>query len=131
MHTSLTRLLVTWLALAALMTGNGIFRETALEPRMFPLAADAASAALGLLIILATTRVAFRPLAGAPPRDRLAFSLILVGLTVAFEVPVGLYVDHRSWRELAENYAFWRGRLWPIVLAVLAATPFVWGRTSG
>jgi hypothetical protein len=125
---SLTRLLLTWLALAALMTANGIFRETALKPRMSSAAADAASAALGILIILATTRVAFHPLAGAPFGERLAFSLILVGLTVAFEVVIGLYVDHRSWRELAENYAFWRGRLWPIVLAVLAATPFLWGR---
>jgi hypothetical protein len=126
---SLTRLLLTWLALAALMTANGIFRETALKPRMSSAAADAASAALGILIILATTRVAFHPLAGAPFGERLAFGLILVGLTVAFEVVIGLYVDHRSWRELAENYAFWRGRLWPIVLAVLAATPFLWGRS--
>lgn len=122
---SLSRLLVTWLALAVLTTGNGIFRETALKAPMSPAAADAASAALGILIILATTRLAFRPLSCAPLGERAACSLILAGVTVAFEVDIGLYVDHRSWRELAESSAFWRGRLWPLALDVLAATPFL------
>ena len=51
-------------------------------------------------------------------------------LTVLFELLFGHYVDHKSWAELAANYALWNGRLWPIVLAVLAFTPFVWGRWS-
>ena len=43
-------------------------------------------------------------------------------------VDVGRYVDRKSWSELVVNYAIWRGRLWLIVLATLALTPFLWGR---
>jgi hypothetical protein len=53
---------------------------------------------------------------------------MLVVLTVAFEFLIGRYVDHKSWADLVGNYAIWRGRLWPIVLLVLALTPFLWGR---
>jgi hypothetical protein len=98
----LPRVLATWCALAALMTANGV------------------------AIILAVTRAAFRPLAARPARTRAAYSALLVGLTVGFELVVGRWVDHRTWAELAGNYALWRGRLWPLVLLALASTPFLW-----
>jgi hypothetical protein len=51
-------------------------------------------------------------------------------LTVAFELVFGHYVDHKSWTELADNYAIWRGNLWPLVLASLVRAPFIWGRRA-
>ena len=38
-----------------------------------------------------------------------------------------LHSDLR-WKQLLEHYAIWHGELWPLVLAWLAATPFVWSR---
>ena len=63
---------------------------------------------------------------GVAAVPRLAtMSLLLVGLTVAFEFTFGL-IEGSSARELVANYAFWDGRLWPLVLLTLAATPFIW-----
>ena len=114
--------------LALLMSGNGVLREAVLKPSMGPRSADVVSAAIGIALILVVTAVGFRPLAGAPTVQLAAASALLVCLTVAFEFIIGRTVDHKSWAELFGNYAIWRGRLWPVVLLVVALTPFIWGR---
>lgn len=122
------RLLGTWALLALAMTANGIFRELVLVPRLAHQRAVLASVALGALIILGITRAGLRPLLGCPTRTLLGASAWLLALTVAFEFAVGRWVDGESWRELAANYAFWRGSLWPALLLLVALTPFLWGR---
>ena len=63
----------------------------------------------------------------APTTRSLAFaSVLLVVLTVAFETVLGIVVDRKSMSQLIEHYAIWHGELWPIVLAFLAYTPFLW-----
>ena len=128
MSLSLPRILGSWLLLAVLMSANGVLRELVLRPRVGGSQADALSAVIGTAVILTVTAYAFRPLAGAGLPELARVSAILVGLTVAFEFLFGHYVDHRSWGELAANYAIWRGRLWPAVLAIVALSPFIWGR---
>ena len=125
---SLTRLFGIWLVLALAMTANGVFRELFLKRSLGATAAGVVSAVLGTAIILLVTWVGFRPLEGASTTTLFEISVLLVALTVTFEFVVGHYVDQKSWRELAGQYAFWRGRLWPLVLLVLALTPFLWGR---
>jgi branched-subunit amino acid ABC-type transport system permease component len=125
---SLRRLLSVWLVLVVAMSANGIFRELVLRPRVGRSSADVLSAVLGIAIILVGTRYFLRPLAGRPTKYLAITSAALVALTVAFEFLFGHYVDHKSWEELAQNYALWRGRLWPILLLTLALTPFLWGR---
>ena len=105
------RILAVWLILAVLMSANGVFRETVLRTSLGDRPADLLSAALGITLILVVTAFGFRPLAGLPLARLLAASLLLVGLTVAFEMVMGRLVDHKSWAELAGNYAFWQGRL--------------------
>ena len=122
------RLLVTWLALAVVMSLNGIMREVMLMPVAGPRWAPVASAGLGIVVLLAVTRALFPPLAGYSPRVLGAVSAVLVLLTVTFETALGLFVDGRSWRAMLEHYALWRGELWPLVLATLALTPLIWGR---
>jgi hypothetical protein len=122
------RVLTTWALLAVAMALNGIVRETMLKRAMPSGAADVVSALLGAAIILFVTRPMFRSLRGSPDRALAMASVVLVLLTIVFEFAVGLYVDHRSWTELLGNYAIWRGRLWPILLALVALTPFIWGR---
>jgi ABC-type multidrug transport system permease subunit len=123
------RLFGVWLLLAIVMSANGIFREIVLRPRLGSTAADIISAALGIAIILLVTFFLLRPFAGGSLSQLGVASAMLVALTVAFEFFVGHYVDHKSWSELVANYAIWRGRLWPIVLLVLALTPFLWARS--
>src|SRR5688500_3367933 len=111
----LKRALIVWLILAVLMSANGVFRETVLRPSLGDRPADLLSAALGITLILVVTAFGFRPLIGLRLSQLVAVSLLLVGLTVVFEFVMGRFVDHKSWAELAANYAFWRGRLWPLV----------------
>ena len=124
----LLRVLTIWLILAVLMSANGVFREAVLKTSLGDRPADLLSAALGITLILVVTAFGFRPLAGLPLARLLSVSLLLVGLTVTFEFAMGRLVDHKSWAELAGNYAFWRGKLWPLVLAVVAVSPILWGR---
>lgn len=128
---SFRRTLGVWALLALLMTANGVLRELALLPWLGRSAADVLSAVIGIALILGTTRAFLRPLAGTPSAHPGRVALAWIGLTVAFEFLVGRYVDRKSWSELLANYAIWRGRLWPVVLAVVAAAPFLWLRPSG
>lgn len=125
---SIPRLLVAWLLVAVAMSINGIFRELALRPAIGPMPADILSAILGIAIIVGITGWLLRTRIRQPIAHLVRVSALLVGLTVAFEFLFGHYVDRKSWSELAANYAFWRGRLWPLVLVTLALMPFVWGR---
>jgi hypothetical protein len=122
------RVLGSWLALAVVMSINGVFRELALRPTVGPRVAAVLSAAIGLALVLLTTRVLFPPLTDRGTSTLVIASVLIGCLTVAFETALGRVVDHRSWSALLEHYALWRGELWPIVLAVLVLTPFIWGR---
>ena len=129
---SVTRVAVTWLVLAVAMSANGIARELGLKRVLRPEAADLASALLGMALIGVTTGVGFRPLgqARASLGQLVLLSAVLVVATVGFETALGRLVDHKSWDELLQHYAIWRGELWPIVLVWLASMPFLWGRAG-
>lgn len=122
------RVAAAWGALALLMPANGILRELVIRPRVGETTAGVLSAMIGIVLILGATRLLLPPLRRASARSLCAVSGMLLVLTVVFETALGLWVDGRSWRELLEHYALWRGELWPIVLAVLVLTPFLWGR---
>jgi hypothetical protein len=124
---SLLRFTLVWVSMAVAMSANGVFRELILKRVTTSTVANVLSAGLGILLIALITRVGFRPLGpGESLANLAALSLALVLLTVVFETVLGRVVDHKSWSELAAHYALWRGELWPIVLAFLAVTPFLW-----
>ena len=125
---STTRTVAVWLLLAVLMTVNGIARELVFVPQLGAASAGTVSAILGIAIILGITGLFFYPLVGAPTSQLLRTSVILVVLTVLFELVMGRWVDGKTWGELAANYAVWQGALWPFVLLSVALAPFFWGR---
>ena len=127
---SFAKLIKAWLIILPFMIVNGIFRELALKQFMPDMAAEAVSVGLAIAIVLVLTRYLLRPLAGTAPAQLVRASLTLVALTVAFEFLFGHYVDRKSWSDLVANYEIWNGKLWPLVLAVLAFMPFLWGRWS-
>ena len=119
------RVLGVWVLVAVLMIANGIFRETVLVRVGSRAIADVASAALGIAIVLGATRP-FLHSRQSTTAGLLWISAMWLVMTIAFEFGFGHYVDHKSWSALVENYAIWRGRLWPVVLATFVATPFIW-----
>ena len=124
------RLLRAWVIIVPFMIANGIFRELVLKRVVNDTVADILSAVIGTAIVVGLTRIVLRPLAGKSTQDLVRASITLVVLTVAFEFLFGHYVDRASWDELLANYEVWNGRLWPILLAILAFMPFLWGRWS-
>jgi hypothetical protein len=88
--------------------------------------ADAASAIIGVALILSVTGTFFRARPGwRRHADPVWLALVWAGLTIAFEFTFGHYVDRKSWGELAGNYAIWHGKWWPLVLLSLVAAPFL------
>lgn len=119
---SYRRLLGAWLALAVLMPVNGALREFALKRVLIAPAADAISAALGIALILLITGAVFR-IAPETPRAALwRMSAVLVTLTIAYEVAIGL-LGGQSWQAMAANYAIWRGAQPPNAFIPVTACP--------
>ena len=121
-----TRALGVWLLLALAMIANGVARLYLLVPLLGERGAELASAATGVALILAITRPFIRSLSFASPREYGEIALLWVGMTVAFEFGFGHYVAGASWSALLANYDLLEGRAWPVVLAFVAASPFLW-----
>jgi hypothetical protein len=111
-----------WLLLAAGMTANGIAREKAFVPLLGRRPADVASAASGVSLIYGVSN---RALLGASVGkwEAARIGLLWAGMAVAFDFVVGHYVDGKSWNALLGEYALWRGKLWPTVLASVVVAP--------
>jgi hypothetical protein len=130
MPISWTRFLTMWVGLAVAMSANGIFRELVLRRAVGSPVADILSAVLGIVLITLITRVGFGQMLAPTTRSLALASAMLVALTVVFETVLGVFVDRKTLRQLIEHYALWHGELWPIVLAFLAYTPFLWARIA-
>jgi len=114
--------------MAVAMSVSGITRELVFKRMMNAGSADALSAVIGVALIALITAIGFRAIHDATVGGLLALSAALVVATVLFETTLGVLVDNKSWSEILEHYNLLRGQLWPLVLAWLAVTPFVWGR---
>jgi hypothetical protein len=125
---SIGRFVAVWLIMAAAMSVSGITRELLFKRMMNAGSADALSAIVGVALIALITSIGFGAIQGATISGLLALSAALVVATVLFETALGRLVDHKSWSELLAHYNLRRGELWPLVLAWLAVTPFVWAR---
>ena len=125
---SIGRFAAVWLVMAVVMSVSGITRELVFKRMMAAGAADLLSAILGVALIALITAIGFRGLDDATFGGPLVLSAALVAATVLFETMLGRLIDHKSWAELLGHYNLLRGELWPLVLAWLAITPFVWAR---
>ena len=128
---SIKKIVLVWLLILPAMVLNGIVREAVLVDAAGRGLADVASAFLGIVIILLITRPFLRRMPDPTTRALARVSAVWLILTVTFEFLFGHYVDGKSWSELGANYALWEGKLWPIVLAALVLSPFIWARWAG
>jgi len=120
------RALGVWGLLALAMVANGVARLYLLVPLLGERGAEWASAAIAVALILLITRPFVRSLAPAGDGTFRGVAALWVGMTVAFELGFGHWVAGASWAELLANYDLRAGRPWPLVLAMVAAAPFVW-----
>lgn len=117
--------LVIWLGILALAIGNGAVREALLVPRLGRAPGLILS---GLLLAGVILAVAFWCLPWLGPLPAAGYAGVGLGwlcLAVAFEFGFGRLVRHEPWSALIEAYTFKGGNIWPLVLAVTAAAPYL------
>ncbi len=123
--------IAVWLLILVCAVANGVFREKFLLPTFGVVAAFVIS---GLLLSLCIVVVSA---ALIPWFGRLTMSsYFLLGaswlaLTLMFEFGFGRFVQHKSWAQLFEAYAFQDGNLWPLVLIVVTVAPLLAARLRG
>ncbi|MBZ5569738.1 MAG: hypothetical protein LAN64_18070 [Acidobacteriia bacterium] len=126
----LLRALIGWLGILAVAIINGGLRDLYIRPRFGFFSAELFGAAVLSVAIVFAAAIVMRPV--APNWRRAAFQLSAewLALTLAFEFLFFHYVGGRSWNELFAAYRFWEGRLWSVVVLVVATAPFIVGRLS-
>ena len=119
---------VLWLVILVLAIINGGLREALLMPVMGHSLALALSGMLLSVLILAVTCLALPWFGRLSARGFAAIGSGWLCLTLVFEFGFGYLIQGKSWPQLVEAYQFRDGNLWPIVLLVVASTPYVAAR---
>jgi len=117
------RALAVWFAILILAIANGALRAGWLLRVMSETRAYAASSLLLSLVVVAVTWLTIQWIAPPGPGDAIAVGLVWLAMTVAFEFLAGHYLFGQSWDRLLVDYRFWEGRIWVLVLLVVAMAP--------
>ena len=117
------RALAVWFVMLVVASMNGAFREAFLIPKLGDTAGRAISTLmLSTLVVLLT----WATIAWIHPRSIREAWIIggcWVALTLAFEFIGGHYLFGKPWGELTQDYDVLRGRIWILVLVVIAIAP--------
>jgi hypothetical protein len=122
--------LAVWLVILILAVANGMFREAVLIPTLGRTPALVFSGTLLSLVIVAAAYLSLPWFAVRSPSHLLLIGLGWLLLTVIFEVSFGL-LRSTPLTELLEAYTFRGGNIWPLVLLVTAAAPWLAARLRG
>ena len=123
----LLRAFVVWLSFVLLAVLNGAFRETVLVPRIGATLAGQLSATLLATAILGVTYLTVTWIAPATRRDAWLVGAAWLVLVLLFEFGLGR-AQGMSWSAMLQEYQFWKGKLWVLVLAATSTAPFITGR---
>lgn len=116
--------LVVWLAIVVSAIINGIIRESLLIPGLGSVAGLFVSGLLLSTFIIAVTYLALPWLNIRSTRSLLILGLCWLVLTLVFEFSFGL-AGGKSLDELLAAYTFKDGNIWPLVLVVTVAAPWL------
>lgn len=104
---------------------NGAFRQAVILPRTGAPPAHVISALLLSAAIVLVTWLSLSWMAPVRASDALRIGLLWAALTIAFEFLAGHFLFGNPWSALLADYDVTRGRIWPLVLVVTAAAPWV------
>jgi hypothetical protein len=122
--------LAVWLAILILAVANGIFREAVLIPTLGKAPGLVLSGILLSLAILATAYLCLPWLAVRSASQLLLIGLGWLVLTLVFEFSFGLLRGVLP-TEILAAYTFKGGNIWPLVLLVTAAAPWLAAKLRG
>ena len=126
----LKRTLGAWLLIIMAESVSGAFRRLVLVPRIGELAAHQLGVAVGCGIIFVVAWFFSGRLAPASWRRDLLSGLVWVGLTVVFEIALGLSMGYSTERILSD-YDLPRGGLMGIGLLFMLFAPLMAARLRG
>jgi hypothetical protein len=115
--------ILEWFPMLVLAVANGAFREAVLNKHFSPLAAHQISCLTGSLLLAVFITIMSRWWPFATAQQALLTGAVWVVMTVIFEFAFGRFGGRKSWRELLADYDVTSGRLWPLVLVTVFATP--------
>jgi hypothetical protein len=119
----LLRALIVWALFILAESAQGALRRVLFGPEA-ALIVRQLSTGLGVIVLIALTRLTGRWLRLRSATDALSVGLLWATLTVAFEVGLGRSLG-LSWARIAEDYDLSQGGLMGLGLAALALTPWV------
>jgi hypothetical protein len=118
------RSLAVWAGILVLAIANGIVREAVLTPVLGHTGGLIASGLILSGLILGVTYACLPWLDARGRRQLLVVGLLWLALTLVFEFSFGL-LRGLALDEILAAYTFRGGNLWPLVLAVTAAAPWL------
>ncbi|MDX1610238.1 MAG: hypothetical protein R3225_08975 [Halofilum sp. (in: g-proteobacteria)] len=124
------RAFCVWFGILVLAVGNGLLREAVLVPALGGRPGLVASGLLLSGLILGVAWICLPWLRAGGNRQLLVVGLGWLGLTLVFEFAFGLLRGLPTEAILAA-YTFRDGNLWPLVLAVTAAAPWLAAKLRG
>ena len=115
------RALLAWFVLLAVAFLNGALRQFAYPSTLGDFAARQVAAGIGAVAFGFVIWFILRRWPTAPAWKAWATGAFWAGMTVAFEIAL-VRGSGRPWQDVVDQYALWRGSLWPLlVLWVLVA----------
>lgn len=120
----LLRAFSVWLLILLLAIANGALREAILVPTLGDPAGLALSGILLSVLIIVAAYVALPWLNAYRKPQLLGIGVGWLALTVVFEFCLGLW-QGKPWSVILDAYTFEAGNLWPLVLVVTAAAPWL------
>ncbi len=122
--------LAIWLAILGVAVVNGALREAVLIPHLGKTPGLVLSGLLLSVLILLVTFLALPWLGVHRVSQSVGVGLAWVVLTLTFEFSFGR-LQGKSWPSMLEAYTFKDGNIWPLVLLVTAAAPYITSRLRG
>ena len=123
--------MLAWIPMVFIGIANGALRELIYGGSMTELGAHQVSSLTAILLFVAYIWILSRFIPFRSERQAIAVGLMWFGLTVLFEFLFGHYVAQHSWSRLVQDYSVFTGRMWLIVLFVVAAAPYSIRRARG
>lgn len=122
---------MAWSGILVLAIVNGAFREAVLIPALGKSTGLLLSGVSLAGLVLAVACLALPWFGRIPVSGYVAIGMGWLCLTLLFELTFGRIIQGKPWSQLFEAYTFKEGNIWPVVLLVTAAAPFVAARIKG
>ncbi len=121
----MTRYLLAWIPMLAIVIANGALRQLTFGKHMSELRAHQLSTVIGSIII--GVFIWFVIWIWPPPSSGQTISIgfTWVSFTIAFEFAMGRFMMHRSWLLLFQDYNLAAGRVWVLFLVWLGLAPYI------